>query len=52
MTNPARPVLSNKIIIKEFLYKRMVIYSKTGIMEEIPIPEKVQITVSMILKML
>ena len=30
----------------------MVIYSKTGIMEETKIPEKVLISVSMILKML
>ncbi len=30
----------------------MVIYSKTGIMETVKIPEKMQISVSMILKML
>jgi hypothetical protein len=52
MTNPVRPVLQKMMIIKEILYKRMVIYSKTGIMEVTTVPEKVPITVSMILKML
>jgi len=49
---PVRPVPAKKSILIIFLYLENVIYSKTGIMEVTKIPEKLQISVSMILKLL